>query len=192
MNTKSFVKFLVATSTASLIAPSILSQSSIAQTSYSEDGVSFYCGEFLDKTSGEKIPATIAYVPQRKEHISIIAWKSDHIPAWDAQTRCKTVSPKFQAFYQDGRLNYLGTGINNGENVICAVVEEGQSCNPEDQLFQVKANDNPQAVLEGLTGIIQGDSSDPIYQSTGQQIYVSMEELLNSAPAIEEADLTSN
>ena len=47
-------------------------------------------------------------------------------------------------------------------------------------------------MLIGLTGIFSGDSSEPLYQSSGQQIYVSMEELLDNAPAIEEADLTSN
>ena len=156
------------------------------------DRISFYCGEFLDKASGETIPATVAYVPQRKANVSIIAWKSDYIPAWDAQKRCQTVSPKFQTFYEDNRLDYLTTGVKNGYDIICAAVEAGQTCKAEDQLFQVKASSDPQAVLKGLTGIISGDSSEPLYQSSGQQLYVSMEELLDNAPAIEEADLTSN
>ena len=70
--------------------------------------------------------------------------------------------------------------------------ESGKSCKPEDQLFQVKATDNPGAVLKGLIGIIEGTVSEPIYQNSGDQIYVSIEELLKNAPAIEEADLTSN
>ena len=192
MNTKSWFAFLLAATTVGLISNTIFSQSSNAETPHKKDRVSFYCGEFLDQASGETIPATVAYVPQRKANVSIIAWKSDYIPAWDAQTRCETVSPKFQTFYEDGRLKLITTGVNNGYDIICAAVEEGQACKGEDQLFQVKASSDPQAVLKGLTGIISGDSSEPLYQSSGDKIYVSIEELLNNAPAIEEADLTSN
>jgi hypothetical protein len=47
-------------------------------------------------------------------------------------------------------------------------------------------------VLKGLTGIIEGTSSKPFYQSSGDTTYVSIEQLLNSAPPIEEGDLTAN
>jgi hypothetical protein len=211
MNNKSWITMLVATTTVVLISSfnqssdaetttvQSVAQSDVAQstTSNSEatdskDRVTFYCGEISDQASGGKIPATVAWVPQRKANVAIIAWKSNYIPQWDAQKRCETVSPKFQSFYEDGRLEYLTTGENQGYDIICAAVETGQACKAEDQLFQVKANNDPEAVLTGLTGIIEGTSSEPIYQSSGNQTYVSMEELLNAAPAIESADLTSN
>lgn len=161
-------------------------RSGSAETTYMTDRINFYCGKFTDKYSGETIPATMAYVPQRKASVSVIAWKSDYIPAWDAQTRCDTVSPKFQTFYEDSRLDYLTTGVNNGYDIVCAAVEK-QPCQADDQLFQVTASDDPQAVLKGLTGIIGGKSSEPIYQSSGQQIYVSMDKLLDAAPTVESA-----
>ena len=187
-NTKLSLKLLISAIAISIQIPQ---QSANAQTPPMSDRINFYCGEFTDK-SGETIPVTMAYVPQRKASVSIIGWKSDYIPAWDAQTRCDTVSPKFQSFYEDGRLDYITTGVNNGYDIICAAVKPGQLCNAENQLFQVKANDDPQAVLKGLTGIIKGTASEPIYQNSGDKIYVSMEELLNVAPAVEETDLTSN
>lgn len=202
MNTKSWITILVATTTVVLF--SSFNQSSNAETTVAQsetsnseatsspDRITFYCGEIPDQASGGNIPATVAYVPQRKENVEIIVWKSNYIPQWDAQTRCETVSPKFQTFYEDGRLEYLTTGENQGYDIICAAVEEGQPCKAEDQLFQVKANNDPDAVLTGLTGIIEGTSSEPIYQSSGDQTYVSIEELLNAAPAIESAGLTSN
>ena len=162
-----------------------------ANEEFSRDSVSFYCGSISAPKTGETIPATLAYVPQRKASVSIIGWKT-HIPEWDAQRRCETVSPQFQTFYEDGRLNYLTTGFNNGYDVICAALEKGQPCKPEDQLFQVKASENPKVVLRDLTGIIEGTVSEPIYQSSGSRIYVSMEELLDAAPAVEERDLISN
>ncbi|MGL6345205.1 MAG: COP23 domain-containing protein, partial [Waterburya sp.] len=168
MNTKSWITILVTTTTVVLV--SSFNQSSNANTTvaqsetsnsegtYSQDRVTFSCGEISDQASGENIPTTIAYVPQRRANIAIIAWKSNYIPQWDAQKRCETVSPKFQTFYEDGRLEYLTTGENQGYDIICAAVETGQPCKAEDQLFQVKANNDPEAVLTGLTGIIEGTS----------------------------------
>ena len=187
MNIKSSFKLLVAV--ISLSSFGIFGRSTDAQTAYKTDRINFYCGEYTDKSSGETIPATMAYVPQRKASVSIIAWKSNHIPAWDAQTRCNTSSPKFQSFYEEGRLNYLTTGVNNGYDIICAALKIGQPCKPEDQLFQVKASDDPSAVLKGLTGIIEGETTDtPIYQSSGNKIYVSMDEFLEAAPTVEASD----
>lgn len=188
-NTKLSLKLLVSAIAISVQIPQRFAN---AETPYMSDRINFYCGEYTDESSGETIPATMAYVPQRKASVSIIAWKSDYIPAWDAQTRCDTVSPKFQASYEDGRLDYLTTGINSGYDIICAAVEPGQPCKSEDQLFQVKQSDDPQAVLKGLTGIIEGTASEPIYQNSGDKTYVSMEELLNAAPAVEETDSASN
>ena len=187
MNIQSTFKLLVAV--ISLSSFGVFGRSTNAQTAYKTDRVNFYCGEYTDKSTGQTIPATMAYVPQRKASVSIIAWKSNHIPAWDAQTRCDTVSPKFQIFYEDSRLDYLTTGVNNGYDIICAVLETGQPCKPEDQLFQVKADDNPSAVLRGLTGIIEGTAlGNIIYQNSSDKVYVSMDEFLEAAPTIEASE----
>jgi Circadian oscillating protein COP23 len=182
MNNQSFVPTTLTAIAMNLVFVSLLNQGTHAQSEVDavekSDRVTFYCGKIPDQASGEHIPATVAWVPQREETVTIIAWKSNYIPQWDAQKRCETVSPKFQAFYEDGRLEYLTTGENQGYDIICAAVETGQACKAEDQLFQVKANNDPEAVLTGLTGIIEGTSSEPIYQSSGDQTYVSMEELL--------------
>jgi Circadian oscillating protein COP23 len=203
MNTKPWSVVLVATTVLVPVSINIFNQSGNAKTivaqsgtsnsaaKYPKDRISFYCGEISDKANGGTIPATIAYVPQRKVNVAIIAWKYNYVPKWDTQKRCETVSPKFQTFYENGRLNYLTTGKNQGYDIICAAVETGQACKAEDQLFQVKASSDPGAVLKRLTGIIEGTSSQPIYQRSSQQIYVSVEELLKTAPAIENADLTS-
>ena len=191
MNTNSLVGLLLASSTIGIVATNLFIQSSNAQTPPTKDRINFYCGEITDKTSGKTVPATMAYVPERGGSVSVILWKT-HIPEWDAQRQCEVVSPKFQAFYEDGRINYLTTGVNNGYDIICAALKEGQTCKPEDQLFQVKASNNPKSVLKDLTGIIEGDSSKPIYQNSGDKIYVSVEELLNTAPVFRKADLKSN
>ncbi|WP_019504032.1 COP23 domain-containing protein [Pleurocapsa sp. PCC 7319] len=151
-----------------------------------KDRVTFSCGETVNRASGENIPATVAYVPQRQITIPIIAWESNYIPVWDAQRRCETVSSKFQTFYEDGRLNYLTNGVNQGYPIICAVLEKGQLCKGEDQLFQVKPSSNPREILLSLNELLEGKTSQPLYQIGDKQVYVSIEDLLNNTSTVDE------
>ena len=145
------------------------------------EGVTFSCKQAVDPANGETIPATVAMVPQRQETINLILWKSEHFGAWQPQSRCETVSPKFQTFYQDGRLRYLTHGEINGYPVICAVMSEDESCTGENQLFQVKPNGDPQLVLRQLMDVVEGKVDEGvIYQGTdgAEQLYISVDEFL--------------
>ncbi len=82
INIQPSIAVAVATTIVSWLTTPIFSQPSWAQTTFKStdevypqsavtptdkrDGVSFYCGEIPDKETGEKIPATLAYVPQRR------------------------------------------------------------------------------------------------------------------------------
>ena len=153
------------------------------------DRITFYCGEIIQKNTGEKIPTTMAYVPQRQANVPIVAWKSQHLAAWNPQRRCQIVSPKFQAFYEDGRLNYLSQGENAGYPIICALLNQQEECSGENQLFQIRPGSNTGNVIAGLNDILEGKSSEPIYQSSGDRIYISVSKFLENAPSIE---MTSN
>ena len=147
-----------------------------------QEGVTFSCSQVVDPANGQTIPATVATIPQRQEAINLIFWKSEHFAAWQPQSRCETVSPKFQTFYQDGRLRYLTHGTINGYPVICAVVDEGETCNGDNQLFQVKPNEDPQLVLRQLMDVVEGKVDEGvIYQSTENpdRVYISVDEFLD-------------
>ena len=191
MKIKSQISILTAT-IAVLLTSNSLVRADNQEAAYMSDRINFYCGEYTDKASGETFPTTMAYVPQRKASVSIIAWKSNYIPNWDAQRRCDIVSPKFQTFHEEHRLDYLTTEVNNGYDIVCAVIKLGQPCTAEDRLFQVKASNDSQAVLKGLTGIIEGKSSEPIYQSSDGKHYASMKKLLNIALVVEEVEQTDS
>ena len=209
MNIQPSIAVAVATTIVSCLTTPIFSQPSWAQTTFKStdevypqstvtptekrDGVSFYCGEIPDKETGEKIPATLAYVPQRRANIPIIAWKSKHLAAWNPQRRCEVVSPKFQTFYEDGRLNYLSNGENAGYPIICAVLDKQEQCSGENQLFQVRPGSNPEDVVLGLKEILEGKADgEIIYQSSDKQVYISVSELLEKAPAVDDETSTSN
>ena len=159
------------------------------------DRVTFYCGTMIHREEGRvsrKIPATVAYVPQRRVNVPIVAWQDTHLLAWNPQRRCEAVSSKFQTFYEDGRLNYLSNGENNGYPIICALLEKQETCSGENQLFQIREGSKPEDVIVRLKKIFEGDSSKPIYQNSGDRIYVPMSKFLENAPSVEVETSTSN
>ena len=193
MKIKSFVPITLAALAwlvyISLFSPSTNAESEQKEASSSDfpmDRVSFYCGEISDEETGESIPATVAYVPQRQANVAIIGWNSWHLAAWNPQRRCDLVSPKFQTFYENGRLNYLSNGENAGYPIICALLDQQEQCSGENQLFQVRPGSKPEDVVLGLKAILEGKSSEVIYQSSGKHFYLSIDEFLKKAPALED------
>lgn len=198
MNTN-FIAFALGLVTLPLIANYTQAEIAVENTDgkeFPEDRVTFYCGT-ISESDTEKIPTTLAYVPQRKTHIPIVAWTNDSIGAWDPERRCDTVSSKFQTFYQDGRLNYLTDGQVAGEQVICAQLETQEQCSGENQLFQVRSGTDSEEVIVGITEILKGKQSGTgiIEQnSLGDRNYISISisGLLENAPGIDEEQLSSN
>ena len=189
MNMKISANIFLEIATVSCLTIPILSQIIWAQTTVKEnakeDGVSFYCDEIVNNETGRSIPTTVAYVPQRQKTIPIIAWKSEHLAAWNPQRRCEAVSPKFQIFYKEGRLNYFTDGENQGYPIICGISNTQEPCNGESQLFQLRPGSTSEDVIAGLEDLVSGKVSKPIYQNHGGRVYISVSEFLDNAPAIE-------
>ena len=212
MNFKLFITLGVATTTVSILAILTSNQSTWAQTdlnlnnqynhqsivaqSRESNGVRFFCQETFEPISGTKIPATIAWVPQRQKNISVIYWQSDDFSqgGWTPQARCEEVSPKFQTFYKDGRLNYLTHGKIGVYSVVCAVVEDDETCNGDNQLFTVNPNADAESVLLKLKNVTENasNSGGRLYLSSGssedskEKVYVHMKNFLLNAPAAED------
>ena len=60
----------------------------------------------------------------------MIRWESEAFTTvgYPPQKRCEIVSQKFQAYLEQGILNYITTGRENHERVICVSKEEGGPC----------------------------------------------------------------
>jgi hypothetical protein len=161
---------------------------------FSQDNVSenqpnkftFFCQEIFDQASGEKVPATIAWNPERQGHVQFIAWKSEYFAkgGWTPQKRCQEVSKKFQEFQELGRLDNLTTGKNNGYSVVCAVANYEKTCNGNNQLFTLKNYTDPGLVLERLMNLTEGKSSEPLWQSSGNRTYLNVRKYLQNAPLV--------
>jgi hypothetical protein len=156
-------------------------------TSSQPNRVTFFCREIIDQSSGERIPATVAWIPERKGHIRFIGWKSDYFNkgGWSPKERCERVTQKFQEFYNAGRLNFLTHGKHNGYGIICGLAKQGEDCNNATQLFTVRAGSNPNQVLQRLTAILESKSSQILYQSTGQRSHVNVQNFLSNSPLVE-------
>lgn len=189
MQQQSFFIGLGLTALTSLASLSVSLSASFGQSTTSEsqpNKVTFFCRQIIDKASGENIPATVAWIPERQGHIRFIGWKSEYFnkSGWTPEERCQKVTAKFQESYDQGRLNYLSYGTTNGYPIICGLANQGETCNSSNQLFTIKSGSNPELILLRLTDISEGKSSVEILQSSGEQMYLAVQDFFNKTPLI--------
>jgi hypothetical protein len=146
--------------------------------------ITFFCKDVYDPASGQKIPATFAWVPERQGNITVVGWKSQYFAkrGWNAQKRCADITPRFQQAFDSGRLQYLTTGASSGYPVVCAIAKQEDACNSTSQLFTLKPHDQPTLVLQQLMDVLTGKASDMLLQSSDGKTYVSMQEFFKRAP----------
>lgn len=190
MQNKSFFISLGLTALTSLVSVVVSLSPSFSQSTTAEsqpDKVTFFCRESFDKASGERIPVTVAWVPERKGHVYFIGWKSEYFNqgGWTPAERCQKVTQKFQEFYEQGRLNHLTSGKSNGYPIICGVINQGEICNANNQLFTVKSGSKPEEVIQRLMDISEGKSAEPLLQSSGEQLYIPVQNFLNKSPLLD-------
>ena len=148
----------------------------------------FYCGQAYDPIGKTNIPATLMASPRRAKPIVVILWKSDYFgKEHSPKQRCAEVSPKFQAAYTTGKLEYLKVGTDGKQSIVCAVRTETERCTKAGMLFTLKDYGNTQSQLNALIGNMEGGAAfdDNIYQSSGSLSdragIVNIREFLNSA-----------
>jgi hypothetical protein len=154
----------------------------------------FVCGQKFDQSSGERIPVTAAWIPERKTHVYFIGWKSEYFNqgGWTPEKRCEMVTQKFQEFYAQNRLNYITSGQNNGYPIICGVANLGEPCNQNNQLFTIRTGSNADAVVLRLMDIAEGKTGDILLQNSGSQAYIPVQAFLAKSPAINIQDSANN
>jgi hypothetical protein len=184
-NPKNFINLvLVACTTITSFAytsPSF-SQSTAAKSQPSQ--VTFVCTKKFDQASGERIPTTAAWIPERRNHVYFIGWKSEYFSGWNPEKRCEHVTKKFQEFHSQNRLNYITSGTHNGYPIICGVTSLGETCNQHNQLFTLKSGLDPKGVIGRLMDIAEGKTSDLLLQNSGNQIYIPVQAFFAQSPII--------
>jgi hypothetical protein len=157
----------------STVSISILVYLSADLTSVRADttGSKFYCGQ------SKSVPTTMAQTSRGA--VPVIHWVSTLGEDYTPEYRCKTVSEKFQTFYNNGILNYLTTSTVNQQPVICAAQQENGPCSGV--LFTLKPNSDPGRTLQRLLSI-RDRAPGMVLNESAPQVYINMADFLSTAP----------
>ncbi|NEP04269.1 MAG: hypothetical protein F6K34_05195, partial [Okeania sp. SIO4D6] len=130
----------------------------------------FYCDR-----GKNGIPTTFVKTPQGT--YTVIRWVSNYFlsAGYSPLTRCRQVSDKFQFFYDDGRLDYITTGIVNRQPVICVSGRKGGPC--QGVLFTLKPQQSASETVQKLFDIRVGASTGPLYES-GSRFYLNFNDYI--------------
>ncbi len=134
--------------------------------------VRFYCGQSFDPGTNKIIPTTLIATSSRKEPIAFIQWKSTNFGRYTPKNRCDIVSPKLQQAWEGRRLNYLmaGTSKSTGQGIICGAKNRSDKCNESNMIFTLASGADANEVIDRIKNIQTGKSSNPIAQSTGENL----------------------
>jgi hypothetical protein len=128
-------------------------------------------------------PTTVA--DTKKGRIELITWKLDTWGEnWTPQRRCEEVSKRFQKYFDEGSLKYVGSGTQSGYNILCVLQQtrEGWKCKKNGIIITLQSGEDPKQVMKELfdfnrasgTGIVRGEMLD-------------WEDYMDNSPIIESA-----
>ena len=143
--------------------------------------VTFICG-----VSRDGVPTTFAQettnggIPKSK---SVIRWVSDFGDKvnYTPQKRCEEVSNRFQDYSNQGLLNYITTGKENGLDTIC-VAKDKERGGPCLLLWTLKPGTNPILVRHQLLSDHQGTGPLEEKGSNDSDIYIDVNKLISKIP----------
>jgi hypothetical protein len=138
----------------------------------------FSCG------TSKGAPATVAQTSRGA--VPIIRWVSNTFTeaGFSPAYRCQLVSTKFQEYYKAGTLNFLTTGIANGQPVVCVAATKGGPC--AGVLFTLRPGSDPWQTLTRLMNV-RVQAGPPLNESSAgatndESQYIDMADYLATAP----------
>ena len=129
---------------------------------------------FCEQSRG--VPTTAVRTPGGV--MPVIRWVSHYfLPSgYDPQARCQDVSSRFQTYYNNGKLDYITTGIVNRQPVVCVTDSTGGPC--QGILFTLKPGQSASKAIQQLFDIRAG-ASGPLYESS-DRVYLDMKQYLQN------------
>ena len=86
------------------------------------------------------------YSRTERGNINLLNFKRDVPKNWSIVKRCEEVAKRFQRFYDNGLLRFIGADFVNNEPVLCALTDkttEDKSCNSENILVTLPPQSDP-------------------------------------------------
>lgn len=76
-------------------------------------------------------------------NMNLLNFSRDVSEEWSIEQRCNEVAQRFQRYYDNGILRFIGAGYVNNEPALCAVVETGIPCNSDNILVTLPPQSDP-------------------------------------------------
>jgi hypothetical protein len=144
--------------------------------------IRFICSTSRYSENGKSVPTTFLWTPNFQK--AMVTWTSV-LGGVKPQQRCQKVSDNFQTAFNNGSLNYVTNGVQNGSKVICSVSSIDGGC--DTVLFTLRPQDKSRGVLKQLNKLWFGSATTvPIAQSSGGdkfKFYIDIRQFLNTPPA---------
>ncbi|MGK7903134.1 MAG: COP23 domain-containing protein [Hormoscilla sp.] len=136
----------------------------------------YYCDRASDGT-----PATFGR--STRGSLALIRWESNFFTdaGYSPEKRCEIVSAKFEKYRLEGILNYITTGKENGQRVICVSRDYGGRC--QGTLWTLKKDDDASDLIDQLFKVGHLSGVPPLSQSSdgSSQFYIDIDEILRKA-----------
>ncbi|NJL81815.1 MAG: hypothetical protein HC890_00315 [Chloroflexaceae bacterium] len=125
------------------------------------------------------LPTTQARNPLTDRTLSVIRWQSQYFSnsGFDNTRRCQIVASRFQAAYDEGRLNYITAGVVNRLPVICATTNQ-DTCDSTNILFTLEPSHNPAQTLQDLFEVRHYSAPPLVRGGTPRYPYINVGEVL--------------
>jgi len=142
--------------------------------------IRFICSTSRYSENGKSVPTTFLWTPNFQK--AMVTWTSV-LGGVKPQQRCQKVSDNFQTAFNNGSLNYVTNGVQNGSKVICSVSSIDGGC--DTVLFTLRPQDKSKDVLKRLNKLWFGSvKTEPIPQASGEdKFYIDIRQFLNTPPA---------
>ncbi|HEY9692181.1 MAG TPA: COP23 domain-containing protein [Oculatellaceae cyanobacterium] len=139
----------------------------------------FFCG------TNNGVPVTV--VRTSRGEIPMIRWVSDYFSSsrYSPLQRCQEVSERFQRYNDNGKLQFIRTGMINQHPVLCFADYKGGPCAINSVLVTLAPGTNPERVLGRLfdlraraAGRVINLSGDHIISYQDGEAYLDIQQLL--------------
>ena len=83
------------------------------------------------------------YSRNERGDISLLSFTRDVSESWSIEQRCEEVATRFQRYYDNDILRFIGAGEANNEPVLCAIATREESCSAKNILVTLPPKTNP-------------------------------------------------
>lgn len=83
------------------------------------------------------------YSRNERGDMNLLSFTRDVADGWSIEQRCQEIATRFQRYYDNDILRFIGAGHVNQEPVLCAIATREESCNKKNILVTLPPKTQP-------------------------------------------------